>query len=291
MREAERGLLLLCCALGEEVEPLSRREYGQVMRLLENTGEKAAQGEVTVESLCILGLSRELAQRVFSLLERPHQPQRYLQARPDISVLTRISPDFPQRLRKLGEECPPAIFCKGDLSLLRQQAISVVGSRLLEERGAAFARYMGRLAAKEGYVLVSGNAVGADRAAQEACLEAGGSVISVIPDALERCPLRKKQLFVCDEGYEFAFSAARALRRNHLIHALGEKVFVAQCPKTTGGTWAGASDNLKRSLSPVYVLDDGSEGMGALRGMGAVFVGDRIPSLRALQVPQLSIFD
>lgn len=122
-------------------------------------------------------------------------------------------------------------------------------------------------------------------------MQAGGRVISVIPDALERCPLREKQLFLCDEGYDLGFTPARALRRNHLIHALGEKSFVAQCPTTSGGTWAGSQDNLKRGLSPVYVLDDGSAGMRALLELGAVPVEDEIPSLRALQPPQLSIFD
>ena len=291
MREAERGLLLLCCALGEDVQPLNRRDYAQVMKLLQNAKEKSMEGEVTAEVLLEAGLSHELAQRVFCLLERSHQPERYLQGQEDISVITRISPQFPQKLRKLGEECPAALFCKGDVSLLQKEAICVVGSRLLAERGAAFARYVGNLAAKEGYVLISGNAAGADRTAQDACLQAGGSVISVVPDALERCKMRENQLFICDEGYEFAFSTARALRRNHLIHALGEKVFVAQCLEARGGTWAGTSDNLKRGLSAVYVLDDGSEGMRALRGLGAAYVGDFIPSLRALQNPQLSIFD
>lgn len=291
MREAERGLLLLCCALGEAVEPLKRREYNLVMRLLEQAEAPGKEENVSVELLCRLGLSEALAERVLRLLERPHQPQRYLQAQPEVSALTRITPQFPQRLRKLGDECPPAIFCKGDLSLLAKPAVSVVGSRLLGDRGAAFAHRVGRLAAQEGYVLVSGNAAGADRVAQEACLEAGGNVISVIPDALERCPLRERQLFVCDEGYELDFSPARALRRNHLIHALGEKVFVAQCPQTSGGTWSGSRDNLKRGLSPLYVLKDESEGVRALQELGAVPVEDQIPSLRDLQPTQLSIFD
>lgn len=282
MRETERELLLLCCALGEMIAPLKPREYHLLMRRLEQAGASGQEENVSAELLCRLGLSKALAERVVCLLERPHQPQRYLQAQPEISVLTRISSDFPQRLRKLGGKCPPVIFCKGDLSLLKKPAVSLVGSRLLGERGAAFARRVGKLAAREGYVLVSGNAVGADREAQEACLQAGGRVISVIPDALERCPLRERQLFLCDEGYEFGFTPARALRRNHLIHALGEKVFVAQCPQTSGGTWSGSRDNLKRRLSPLYVLKDGSGGMLALEELGAVPVEDQISSLRNL---------
>lgn len=291
MREAERGLLLLRCRLGEAVHPLSQREYTQLRAVLEGARGEGDDSEVSPELLRDLGFEREMAERIAGLLNRPQQPKRYLEAQPDISVLTRISPDFPRRLRSLGQECPPALFCKGDLSLLQRPCIALVGSRLLFERGGRFAQRIGALAAKEGYVLVSGNAAGADRMAQEACLRSGGSVISVVPDALQNCPLRERQLFLCDEGYDCTFTASRALRRNHLIHALAEKVFVAQCPKPSGGTWSGAEDNLNRGLSPVYVLDDGSDGARALWELGAVLVKDDVASLREQRPSQLSIFD
>ena len=92
------------------------------------------------------------------------------------------------------------------------------------------------MAAREGFTLVSGGASGADTAAQEACLAAGGTVICFVPDELSRYAPRKNLLYCSADGYDLSFSASRALRRNHFIHALGEKVFVAQCPGTSGGT-------------------------------------------------------
>ncbi len=291
MDQAERTLILLRCRLGEAVQPLSEAEYTQFQTLLEGAGEKTAHGQLSEELLRGLGLDAEVTRRILRLLDRPHQPESYLGAQPDIFALTRISPEFPRSLRSLGRECPPVLFCKGDRSLLQRPCIALVGSRLIFERGGRFAQRIGELAAKEGYVLVSGNAAGADRMAQEACLKAGGSVISVVPDALWDCPERERQLFLCDEGYDCAFTAGRALRRNHLIHALAEKVFVAQCPRPSGGTWSGTEDNLSRGLSPVYVLDDGSDGAAALLQLGAIPVTDSVSSIREQQLLQLSIFD
>lgn len=208
-----------------------------------------------------------------------------------ITALTRISEGFPQRLRLLGRDCPPALFCRGDRGLLETACVALVGARALSPRSRRFAQHIGRLAALEGYTLVSGGAAGADTAAQEACLAAGGRVIVFLPDELIRHAPRERVLFCSEEGERVAFSAARALRRNRLIHALGEKTFVAQCAAPSGGTWSGASENLRRGLSPVFILDEDSEGCRALVGLGALPVGETPASIRELRPLQLSIFD
>lgn len=292
MRGPERSLLLLRCRLGETVQPLSQREYDQLFAVLREYGSaQNFEQEISEELLCSMGFSQELIQRILSLLNRPKQPATYLELVPDISVLTRISEKFPRKLRALGKDCPPALFCRGDISFFQEPCISLVGSRLLFERGKRFAQRIGRMAAEEGYVLISGNAPGADSAAQEACLEAGGRIIAFVPDALQDCPLREKVLYVSDEGYDCSFTSGRALRRNHYIHAMGEKTFVAQCPKPFGGTWSGTEDNLRRGLSSVFVLDDGSEGAAALAELGAILVEDEPECVRDLRPFQLSIFD
>ena len=183
------------------------------------------------------------------------------------------------------------LFCKGDTRLLQEPCVSLVGSRLISPRNRRFAQRIGKLAAREGFVLVSGNACGADQAAQDACLGAGGRVISFVPDALRTHPPRENLLYISDEGYDVPFSAERALRRNHYIHALSERTFVAQCGEKRGGTWSGTNDNLRRKLSQVYMLQDNSEGAIALNQSGAVFVPENLSSIAELSPRQLSIFD
>ena len=149
------------------------------------------------------------------------------------------------------------------MSLLQSRCISVVGSRQLHSLGAAFAAQAGRLAAQEGYTLCSGDAMGADRTAQEACLQNGGSALvfrrraGLLPGAPTFCMPRRRLL-------ELGFSAQRALSRNRLIHAMGEKTLVAQTSCGKGGTWSGSLDNLQHEYSPLFVFDDGSDGAAAL---------------------------
>lgn len=289
MKPSEMGLLLLCCALGESVRPLNATEFRHLSRCM--TAHPAPWEEhLRVRTLTARGIEPSEAERIVSLLERREALERYL-SEPGVTALTRISEGFPQRLRALGLECPPVLFCRGDVSLLTRRCIALVGARAISPRGRAFAEHIGTLAAREGFTLVSGGAAGADSAAQNACLHAGGSVVCFVPDALRCYPERERVLYCADEGYELPFSSARALRRNHFIHALGEKAFVAQCEAHRGGSWSGAADNLRRGLSPVFVLDDGSEGAGALEKLGAQRVPDRPSSLAELRPAQLSIFD
>lgn len=294
MRGAEEGLLMLCCKLGQPVKPLTAAEYRQMesyVAAMTVTRAKGELGRVTPAYLATLGYNEEMSGRILSLLERRRVLHDYLAAHKEISVITRLDERFPQRLRRLGNDCPPALFCRGDVSLLQRRCIAAVGSRMLFARGQRFAQEIGRLAAAEGFTLVSGNAAGADTAAQEACLAAGGSVVSFVPDELTRYEAKKNVLYCSACGYDLPFSNARALYRNLLIHALGEKTFVAQCPSPSGGTWSGASENLKRGLSDVFVLNDGTDGAKALCQLGATPVEEPLPPIADLLSYQLSIFD
>lgn len=291
MRSAEEELLLLRCRLGQKVCPLRETEYRQLVALLRQAETEGTHTQITAELLRTYGVEAVLCERTAALLHREGVLHQYLAGAQEVTVLTRLGAAFPQRLHALDTDCPPALFCKGDVSLLHTRCVSLVGSRSLYAQGSAFAAHIGALAAKEGLTLVSGGAAGADRTAQEACLRAGGSVICFIPDALARYPVRRNLLLCSDEGYEFVFTPARALRRNLYIHALGEKTFVAQCPQCRGGTWSGTRENLRRGLSEVYALRDGSEGIAALAMLGATLLDAPPSKIDGLMPTQLSIFN
>ena len=144
----------------------------------------------------------------------------------------------------------------------------------------------------QGYVLVSGNARGADRTAQDACLAAGGQVISVVADELYRHSLRDNVLYVCEDGFAEEFSSQRALSRNRIIHALGLKTFVAQSSLKMGGTWDGTVKNLRGGWSDVYGFRDGSEAMILLEQMGANLIGmDELAAFYDLPQKEENLFD
>lgn len=293
MKQTERGLLLLCCPLGDPMAgALSLAQARELSRRARaaGIGEEDPFRDVTVKDVRRLGYSEYEAGHIVSLLGRERQLDGYLLAaeKADVAVITRLDARFPQRLREqLGARCPAALFCRGDLELLQSVCVSVVGSRHLASPGAQFAAQAGRLAAREGFTLCSGDAMGADRTAQEACLRGGGSVLIFPATELVYCPIRKNTLYVAEGGFELGFSAQRALGRNRFIHAMGEKTLVAQTSFGKGGTWNGSLDNLQHEYSPLFVFDDGSEGARALCARGATPV-QALTSLQALTPAQLS---
>lgn len=276
MNGRERGFLLLGSHLGDPDRPVltaaQLRTLGRRVRSMEKTTEDR---DLTGQDLLNLGYSREFSQRVLALLEQERRLDEYLRRGERLHCIpvTRVSEGYPKRLRhRLGEDSPGTLWAMGDLCILERPAIALVGSRELKAENRAFAQAVGRMAAERGLALVSGNARGADRAAQDACLEAGGSVISIVADELCRQMPRENVLFLSLEDYDTPFSAQRALNRNHSIHALGNTVFVAQSDLQKGGTWDGTTKNLRFGWSKVFCFRDGSESMARLTDMGAEMI-------------------
>ena len=277
MRAAERGFLLLCSHLGDPArKPLTSPQLRNLARAVRTMEQPVEVCDLQISDLTILGYSVDMAERILTLLSEEALLDHYLKRAKVAGCipLTRISDGYPLLLRKrLGLDSPGCLWVKGDGSLLAQPAVSLVGSRDLLEENRSFAEEVGRQAALQGYVLVSGNARGADRAAQESCLAAGGQVISVVADELCRQKMRENVLYVSEDGFSETFSSIRAHSRNRVIHALGLKTFVAQSSLQTGGTWSGTVKNLQNHWSDVYCFRDGSAAMLQLEQMGAALVG------------------
>jgi DNA processing protein len=242
--------------------------------------------ELTAGDMIALGYDRNAADRIVGLLQDERALKRYLSAghKRDCFPVTRVSHGYPPQVRqRLGLDAPGCLWAKGDLALLNGPLVSLVGSRELSVPNRTFAESPGRAVAQQGITLVSGNAKGADRVAQDACLAAGGKVICVVADELQKYPVKENILFLSEDCFDLPFSAQRALSRNRVIHTLGFITLVAQCGLGVGGTWDGTNKNLQRSWSPVFCFDDGTHGMEELVQLGATFVGmDQLTDLSAL---------
>lgn len=277
MNPRERGFLLLTSHLGNpERKVLTVAQLRNLAGRIQGAVPPEENRSLTAADLTALGYGPEMAGRILSLLAEEELLERYLLRgkRMDCLPVTRVSEHYPVIVRqRLGLDSPGCLWVKGDPALLEAPGIALVGSRELRPENAAFAREVGRQAAVQGLVLVSGNARGADRTAQEACLEAGGRVVSIVADELERCPLHSRITYVSEDGFDLGFSAQRALSRNRVIHALGRMAFVAQARLGRGGTWDGVTRNLRLNLSSVACFRDGSDAMQELEQMGAFLVG------------------
>lgn len=273
MTSRELGFVLLASHLGcPERDVLSVPQLRSVAELMADARLKNPDKELEVSDLINLGFDFLLAENVAELLETPEKAGAYIArgAACNCVPLTWVSSAYPEVLRrKLGTDAPGVLWAKGDLTILNTPAIALVGSRDLYTAGAAFASQVGAQAAGQGYTLISGNARGADRIAQEAALENGGRVISVVADSLTDKPQRENVLYLSQEDYDAHFSPYRALGRNRVIHALAEGVFVAQCRLYKGGTWSGTYQNLRKGWTKVFVNKDGSQAARALEALGA----------------------
>ena len=290
MTGPERGWLLLCADLGDGRKPMTLPQIRVLRARMQAEPPPADPARpVNAGDLRRLGYDWQTADRIARLLDREGELDAYLSlgAQAGACPLTRISPAYPARLEgRLGSEAPAVLFYKGDLSCLEGPAAAVVGSRDLTAAGAAFARQAGELIARSGWTLISGNARGADQSAQAACLAAGGRVACFVPGDLGPMPLQKNVCWISEQGWHLPFAPYRALRRNLFIHAMGELTVAAQTG-TAGGTWSGCMENLRRSLSPLYVHRDGSAGAEDLIARGAAPVEELtdLDSLRPAQLP------
>ena len=276
MRPAERGFLLLTSHLGDpERRPLTVAQFRTLTERMAAAQKQPEDRDLQAGDLVALGCGTEMANRIIALLDQEELLEHYLRRGRKLGCepITRVSEGYPLLLRKrLGTEAPGCIWARGNMELLTQPIVALVGNRELRPENWKFAAEVGRQAALQGYVLLSGNARGADRAAQDSCLEAGGSVISIVPDALWKHPQQDRVLYLSEDGYDEEFSTQRALSRNRCIHALGLKTFVAQAGLETGGTWSGTVKNLRHGWSSVYCFRDGSEASVQLEQMGATLI-------------------
>ncbi len=296
MNPRERGFLLLTSQLGNpERKPLTAAQLRTLTARMASMEQSPLQRDVEPGDLTALGYGAQAAAHIVALLNQEAELEHYLHRarRAGCYPVTRVSPLYPSRLRRqLGADAPGCLWARGDLSLLGKDSVSLVGSRKLEPVNQNFAWEAGRQAALQGYVLVSGNARGADREAQNACLSLGGSVISVVADELQRQNPAENVLFLSEEDFDAPFSPLRALRRNRVIHALSAQVLVAQTGMQQGGTWDGTAKNLRFGWSRVYCYRDGSQGSDALIRMGAAPIGfEDLGDYAALPRENFTFFD
>ena len=273
----EKGFLLLSSHLGDpDRKTLTAPQLRMLAQRVRQWEKPETDRELEARDLLELGFSHDRAVQIATLLSQEDLLEHYVSRGKKLSCtpVTRVSEDYPVLLRRrLGLESPGCLWVKGDISLLNRPGIALVGSRDLQEPNRIFAEAVGMQAAKQGLTLISGNARGADQTAQNACLHAGGCVISFVADALSAHPVHDRVLYVSEEDYDAPFSSQRALSRNRCIHALGRMVFVAQSALGKGGTWDGTVKNLRNGWSSIACFRDGSEASLELEQMGAYLVG------------------
>jgi DNA processing protein len=177
---------------------------------------------------------------------------------------TPLDRHYPPRLRALA---PPPAYVEacgvlaGALAEL-PRTIAIVGTRDPLPEAIDFARRLARAVAAAGGVVVSGGAIGIDRAAHEGAIEVGGATIVVLPAGVDEwTPPRHRALFErCLEVGALVAIRERGtpvrrafyLQRNGVIAALADHVVVVASPVVSG---ARSTAHAARALGrPLWVV-------------------------------------
>lgn len=140
----------------------------------------------------------------------------------------------------------PKLHTAGDIALLRQPCVAIVGTRDVTPRGKRETVKLARHLAAIGVVIVSGLAAGVDTAALTAAIESGGRVIGVIGTPLDRVyPAKNRAL-------------QETIYRDHLLISQfpsGERVFPSNFPKR---------NKLMAALSDATAVMEASDASGTL---------------------------
>lgn len=91
---------------------------------------------------------------------------------------------YPSLLREIVDP-PLALFYRGDLSLLQNPLVAMVGSRRASPYGMNAAAHLARQLVSAGIGIVSGLARGIDAASHQAALDAGGVTIAVLGTGID----------------------------------------------------------------------------------------------------------
>ncbi len=221
---------------------------GLIARLLRRFGgAEAVFSAKESELLEVEGIGKGLAKRILMGIdwERVERTIESLEQK-GITLISMNDASYPMGLRRLTSP-PPLLYCQGDCEIDWdfRKFIAVVGTRQPNSYGRHLTRQLVEDLVAEGWTIVSGGALGIDKAAHETALNRGGRTLVVLGSGLERLyPSENKVLFsriTTQRGVllsEFPLLAkpdkGNFPQRNRIIAALSRAVVVVQCGRRSG---------------------------------------------------------
>lgn len=179
------------------------------------------------------------------------------------NILPITSKEYSPTLKKnLGRSyAPPVIYTKGNLQIMKEKSIAIVGSRKANENSLTFTDNVAKKASEEYKVVVSGFAKGVDKQALDSALKYKGQSIIVLPQGISTFKSGFKKYYkqiiegdvlVLSTFYPKApWSVQLAMARNPIIYGLASEIYVAES-SDKGGTWSGVMDGLRKGRT-IYV--------------------------------------
>jgi len=183
----------------------------------------------------------------------------------EIQAVTILDNEYPKQLLALGNKKPVILYYYGNLSLLNQTTIGIIGTRKPSEWTKKVGiKIVDRITELTDSVIVSGLALGCDTIAHETALKNTRETIAVLPSGLLKVyPKENKGLFdkIVDSNglvlseYEPNISATKysPIQRDSIVAALSDKMLALECALKSGTmTTLGEAVKLGKGIACYY---------------------------------------
>ena len=192
---------------------------------------RAAIGDTLATALANLDADAEIA----ATLAWASEPGNHL--------ITLAEPAYPRELLTSADP-PILLYAKGNIALLQQPMLAIVGSRNATRQGELDAEAFAANLSHAGLTIVSGMALGIDAAAHRGGLKGKSGTVAVIGTGIDRIyPARNAELArqIAEQGLilsEFPLGmgplAHNFPRRNRIIAGLGQGCLVIEAAERSG---------------------------------------------------------
>ncbi len=229
--------------LWSQLNILTKGRYDAIMQVYGSLDD--AEKHVGEELLRGLGCKEETVRAALMRMEEfdVEQVQQEMDAH-NVQCLTLEDEQYPRRLREIGDP-PVFLYYRGDLSILDQPTVAVVGTRRMSQYGRRVAQDFVPTFVRAGLVIVSGLALGIDAEAAEETIKAKGKTVAVLGHGLSTiypASNRKLSEMIVKSGgllmtefpmrmepEKFTFPA-----RNRIIAGLSIATVVLEAPEGSG---------------------------------------------------------
>ena len=252
----------------ELVRPLASCEFIQLARRVEAAGLGTVGSLIGMDISAVmakLDMPEQEAYRICMLLSRT-MPLSYAMERfyeQNIEILTTMDEEYPVRLtERLGTDAPTAMYVSGNLALLKQPMVALLGISGVKMTPAAEkgVRMLVQSLKQEGFGLITSSEPGACRVAEKEAFECGVNVVSVLAGDLSHkkeedmyieAQLRGQALLLSVVHPDAPYTNVHAVNRNRIVYSMALASFIA-----TTDAKRGESDAIRKKLCDwMYAFD------------------------------------
>ena len=214
----------------------------------------------------------------------------------DVYEIKNIDKEYPKRLRKI-KGMPQVIYAKGNIDLLNNYGIGIVGSRDCDEYGIKHTKIFADYLSKKGITIISGLAKGIDSIAHIYSMKNKGKTIAVLPCGfnniypkenikLANIIIENGGLLISEWSPNVKADIYRFPQRNRIISGLSIGVLVVES-KCKSGSIITAHNAMKQGRSvfsiPGDMDNERSKGTNMLIKEGAYPVSDPMDVIDILE--------